>query len=128
MPYIPWNPNPIARHVNDCAVRALSKALDIDWETAYVLLCSNGLAMGDMPSSKSVVNATLRQHGFYRVAIANTCPDCYTAADFCMDHPDGVFVLAFDTHVATVVDGMLYDTFNSLDEIPLFYWYLPKED
>ena len=127
MPFVNYNPNPISRIVNDCAVRAISKALNIDWETAYILLCTNGLAMGDMPSSKSVVSATLRQNGFYRAVIENTCPDCYSAADFCFDHPDGVYVLAFDNHIATVVDGMIYDTWNSSDEVPLFYWYRKEQ-
>lgn len=127
MSHVDYNPNPLARLVSDCAVRALAKALDTDWESAYIMLCVNGFAMGDMQSSKSVVSATLRQHGFYRAVVDNTCPDCYTASDFCMDHPEGVYVLAFDSHIATVKDGMLYDTWNSSDEVPLFYWY-KKED
>lgn len=121
--WVQYNPNPLARIVNDCAVRALTKALDVDWETAYMMLSSNGYIMGDMPSSKSVVNATLRQNGFYREVVDNTCPDCYTAKDFCFDHPNGTYVLAFDSHIATVKDGMLYYSWNSLDEIPLFYWF-----
>ena len=33
-----YNPNPVSRRVGDCAVRAVAKALDIDWETAYQIL------------------------------------------------------------------------------------------
>ena len=127
MTFVEYNPNPLARIVDDCAVRAITKALDIDWETAYLLLSANGFVMGTMPSEKSVVSATLRQHGFYREAIPNTCPDCYTAADFCEDHPNGLYVLAFDNHIATVRDGMIYDVFDSSNEVPLFFWY-QKED
>lgn len=43
-----YNPNPAGRKVGDCAVRAIAKALDTDWEYAYVLLTSNGFTMGDM--------------------------------------------------------------------------------
>lgn len=35
MAFIYYNPNPMSRIVGDCAVRAISKALDIDWELAY---------------------------------------------------------------------------------------------
>ena len=28
-----YNPSPTGRNVGDCAVRAIAKALDIDWET-----------------------------------------------------------------------------------------------
>lgn len=118
-----YNPNPTGRRVGDCAIRAVSKALNTDWETAYALITKNGYEMGDMPSSNSVWGAVLRQNGFYRAAIPNKCPDCYTAEDFCNDHPNGVYVLGFGTHVATVVDGDIYDSWDSSQEIPQYYWY-----
>ena len=118
-----YNPNPSGRMVGDCAVRAVAKALDTDWETAYALITTNGYAMGDMPSSDSVWGAVLRQNGFYRQSIPNTCPDCYTAADFTRDNPRGVFVLSFGGHVATIVDGDIYDSWDSSNEIPVYVWY-----
>lgn len=123
MAFIEWNPNPVGRRVGDCAVRAISKALGVDWETAYVMVASNGFSMGDMPSSDSVWGATLRQHGFYRMSIPDTCPDCYSVTDFCNDNPKGTFVLGFGGHVATVVDGDLFDSWDSSNEIPQFVWY-----
>ena len=127
MSYRNYNPNPIARNVGDCAVRAITKALDIDWEKAFMLLMASAYQMGDMPSSDAVWGAVLRQHGFYREVVPNTCPDCYTARDFCIDHPKGVFVLAFGGHVACVRDGDLYDTWDSTNLYPQFYWYRKDE-
>lgn len=121
--WIEFNPSPTGRRVGDCAVRAVAKALDVDWEKSYMMLVANGFGMGDMPSSDSVWGSVLRQHGFYREAIPNTCPDCYTARDFCKDNPKGVYVLGFGGHVATVVDGNLYDSWDSSDEIPIYVWY-----
>lgn len=118
-----YNPNPTGRKVGDCAVRAIAKAFDVDWETAYGLIAANGYAMGDMPSSDSVWGAVLRQNGFYRAAIPNTCPDCYTAEDFCRDNPRGTFVLGFGGHVATAQDGVLFDSWDSSQETPVYYWY-----
>lgn len=118
-----FNNNPTGRTVGDCAVRAVSVALDTDWETAFDLITDAARAMGDMPSSDSVWGAVLRQNGFYRSAIPNSCPDCYTARDFCLDHPQGIYVLGFGGHVATVVDGDLYDSWNSSQLIPQFVWY-----
>lgn len=123
MIYVRYNPNPTGRRVGDCAVRAIAKALDVDWETAYLTITKAGYLMGDMPSSDSVWGAVLRQNGFYRDIIPNTCPDCYTAEDFCRDHPDGVFVLGFGGHVATAVDGRLYDSWDSSQEVPVYFWY-----
>ena len=120
--FIEYNPNPVSRNVNDCAVRALAKALDTDWETAYVKMAINGFSMGDMPDGDSVWGAVLRQNGFKKEIIPNTCPDCYTAEDFTYENPVGTFVLGFGGHVATVVDGNLYDSWDSSKEIPVYVW------
>lgn len=125
--WIPYNPSPTGRMVGDCAVRAVAKALDTDWETAFYLLADNAFQMGDMPSADAVWGSVLRQHGFYRASMPNTCPDCFTAEDFCREYPYGIFVLGFGGHVATVVDGNLYDSWDSSNEIPQFFWYKRKE-
>lgn len=121
--YIEFNNNPVGRRVGDCAVRAVSKALNTSWEAAYIMLVMNGLQMGDMPSSDSVWGATLRQHGFYRASIPDSCPDCYTTEDFCREFPTGVYVLGFGGHTAAVVDGDLYDSWDSSQLAPQYYWY-----
>lgn len=121
--WIQYNQNPVGRNVGDCAVRAVSVALDVDWETAYLMLTYNGYQMGDMPSSDAVWGSVLRQHGFYRKAIPNACPECYTAEDFCRDNPKGTYVLAFGGHVATVKDGDLFDSWDSSKEIVIYIWY-----
>ena len=117
-----FNNNPAGRRVGDCAVRAVSVALGMSWEDAYNLIADAGFKMADMPSSDSVWSAVLRQYGFYRHAIPNSCPDCYTAADFAADHPRGVYVLGFGGHVATIRDGVIYDAWNSSNEIPQYVW------
>lgn len=122
-----FNPNPAGRVVGDCAVRAVSVALGVSWETAFALIAKAAFQMADMPSSNSVWGAVLRQHGFYRHAVPNECPDCYTAADFCRDHPLGVYVLGFGNHVATVIDGDLYDSWDSSSEIPQYFWTKKEE-
>ena len=121
--WIHYNPNPVARNVGDCAVRAVAKALNTSWESAYAMIAANGYAMGDMPSSNSVWGAVLRQHGFKRKAIPDSCPDCYTAEEFSEDHPSGIFVLGFGKHVATVVDGDIYDSWDSSQDIPQYFWF-----
>lgn len=118
-----YNPNPLGRSVGDCAVRAVAAALGVDWESAYSMLASNGYLMGDLPQANSVIAATLRRNGFYKAVIPDTCPDCYTAEMFCQDHPEGVYVLGFGTHVATVIDGELWDSWDSSQEIPIYFFY-----
>ena len=121
-----FNPNPDGRRVGDCAVRAVARALNTDWYTAYDLITEEGRRQRDMPSSNAVWGTVLRTHGFRRYAVPTSCPDCYTAEDFAADHPTGIYVLGFGTHVATVIDGVLYDSWDSSGEAPQYYWY--RED
>lgn len=125
--WIMYNPSPAGRNVGDCAVRAISKALGTDWETAYALIAMNGYLMADMPSSNSVWGAVLRQNGFYRQAIPDTCPDCYTIQQFAEDHPRGVYVVGTGTHVVCVKDGLIFDSWDSSQEIPQFFWSRREE-
>lgn len=126
--YVEYNPNPVGRSVGDCSVRAVAKALDIDWESAYAMIALNGFLMGDMPSSNSTWGAVLRKNGFYMAAIPSDKPNDYTAEDFARDHPTGTYVLGFGNHVATVVDGDIWDSWNSSKEIPVYYWYRKDEN
>lgn len=117
-----FNNNPSGRNVGDCAVRAVSAALGVDWETAYALIAKAGYLMNDMMSSNSVFGSVLRQNGFYRHAIPNTCTDCYTIGDFARDHPSGVYVVGTGTHVVCVRDGIVMDSWDSTREVPVYYW------
>ena len=117
-----YNPNPAGRNVGDCAIRAVAKALDLDWETAYVLISMAGYQMNDMPSSNSVWGAVLRKNGFYRHVLPSTCPDCYTVEDFADEHPHGVYVVGTGNHVVTIVDGTVFDSWDSRREIVSYFW------
>ena len=117
-----FNENPTGRNVGDCAVRAVSIALGVDWETAFALIANMAFQMGDMPSSNAVWGAVLRQNGFSRFIVPNNCPDCFTAEQFAEERPKGIYVLGFGNHVATVKDGLIYDSWDSSKEIPQYFW------
>ena len=120
--YINYNPNPKQKRVGDCVIRAICKATDQDWDDVYTQICLEGLMMCDMPSINPVWGSYLRKRGFEQVMIPNTCPNCYTIADFCNDHPDGVYVVGTGTHVVCVKSGDVYDAWNSLMETPVYYF------
>lgn len=120
--FIKMNLNPEHKIVGDCTIRAISAALNQDWEKTYIDVCLQGFLMCDMPSANHVWGAYLKSKGFTRTAISADYPEDYSVADFCCDNPRGVFVLACSGHVVTVLDGKYYDTWDSGDEIPLYYW------
>ena len=117
-----FNPNPVSRNVGDCSVRAVAAALGTDWETAFALIAQNAYQMGDMPSSNAVWGSVLRQNGFKRSVVPNSCPDCYTVEQFAEDHPQGTFVVGTGNHVVTVKDGVILDSWDSSKEIPVYFW------
>lgn len=116
------NPNPQRKHVGDCTVRAVSKALEKSWEETFAALCLQGFLMCDMPSANHVWGAYLRGQGFRRHIMPDNCPDCYTLSDFAGEHPDGTYILALSGHVVCMKDGNWYDTWDSGMEVPLYYW------
>lgn len=120
--YREYNPNPQGRRVGDCAVRAVAAATNQSWDAAFYELAAQAYLMADMPSSDAVWGAYLKRRGFTKHLLPESCPDCYTAAEFAADHPNGVYVLAFGGHVATVRDGMLLDAWDSSNLVPIYYY------
>ena len=144
MAYVYYNPNPTGTDTLDCATRAVAKALDISWDDANIKIFLMSHNMGEVMMSDAAWGAVLRRNGFIREIIPNSCPDCYTAEDFCNDHPVGTYVLAFGGHAAedfcndhpvgtyvlafgghaaAVVDGNLYDSGDTSHLIPIYYWH-----
>lgn len=117
-----YNSNPNAARVQDCAIRAISKLLDKEWGEIYMDLCVEGLHRADLPSANHVWGAYMKKKGYKPHIIPDTCPECYTVDSFSKEHPKGRYLLALSGHVVPVIDGDWYDTYDTGDEIPLYYW------
>lgn len=117
-----YNPNPHHQSRGDCVVRAISKILGYTWDQTYIELSIQGFLMKDWGDSNNVWDAYLKGCGFKRRVIPNTCPDCYTVKDFCNDHSFGEYILATGSHVVAVIDGDYYDSWDSGNEIPIYYY------
>lgn len=122
MAYRYLNVNPTRQNTGDCVVRAISVLMDQSWAWTYFMICLQGFILFEMPSTNNVWETYLYHNGYRRTSIPNTCPDCYTVKDFCRDFPYGKYLLALNGHVVAVIDGDYYDTWDSGNEIPLFYW------
>ena len=120
--YIYYNPNPLKLSVGDCTIRAISKVTNQTWKQTYLDLLTQGFIMYDMPSSNRVWSELLKMYGFRKFYISDMCPDCYTIKEFCYDHPIGEYVVGTGEHVVAVINGNYYDSWDSGNEIPIYYF------
>lgn len=116
--YIPYNPNPFASRAGDCVVRAVARATDKNWIETYIDLCIEGLLMGEMPSSNAVWGKYLRDHGFKQYII----PEYQDLKSFLSDHNSGTYVIGTGKHAVCCIDGNHFDSWDSSDEIPIYFW------
>lgn len=114
---------------HDCQVRALSTARGISYEQAWNLLylmqgerrtCELPLvkALADMDERLGVVEMMSfpAKRGRKRM----------NGLRFCERYPEGRFILKMAGHVAAVVDGKLFDTWNSLDKCVYRAWRIEE--
>ena len=85
-------------------------------------LTIKGLEKAMWGDTNAVWEKYLKEHGFEQIVIPDTCPECYTIADFADDHPIGTFIVATGTHVVCVQDGNYFDTWDSGGQIPSYYF------
>ena len=117
-----YNPNPCHRNTNDCTVRGISLLTGKSWHDTYLGIVMVGYELCGMPETNFVWMEYLKRNGFKRYIIEDTCPYCYRVKDFCIDHPNGKYLLATGNHVVAVYDGDYYDIWDSGNEVPVFYF------
>lgn len=83
-----------------------------------------GFEMSDMPSANRVWGRYLRRNGFHQHILDDHGEDMYTVEAFAEDHPKGTFILSIldPGHVVCVKDGHYWDSWDSGNEVPQYYW------
>jgi hypothetical protein len=119
--FIKYNPNPANKETGDCVVRALAVAEGLTWDAAFQGVTQKAFREKDMPSMNPVWANYLIERGYILHGIPNTCPRCYTVADFAYDHPYGTYVLGTGSHAIAVIDGNYIDAWDSGDITPMYY-------
>jgi hypothetical protein len=122
MSFIEYNANPLQSRKIDCVIRAISTVEGRDWHSVYWGVCSVGDEMCNVPTADEVWGRYLQRLGYTVGYLPNFCPDCITVAEFARDNPTGKYILGTGSHAVAVIDGNWYDTWDSGDEVPRFYW------
>lgn len=120
--WVRCNPNPKGKLVGDCVVRAISVATGQPWRRVYDYLYQVGRDECDMMASDEVWGLYLYRTGFDPFLLPETCPRCTTVRRFAEQYPEGIYIIGTGTHAVAVIDGDWYDTWDSGDVIPTFFW------
>ena len=120
--WVRCNPNPKHKEVPDCVVRAICIALNRRWIDIYDDLCVVGREECNMPSADAVWGRYLYEHGFEPFLLPGSCPRCTTVKAFSRIFNKGIYIIGTGSHAVAVIDGDYYDSWDSGNEIPSFFW------
>lgn len=116
------NPNPGHKEVPDCVIRAIAIALNKTWLEVSDELYAVARRNYSVTCDDHVWGRYLYEHGFEPFLLPKSCPDCITISAFCWMYPKGTYIIGTGNHAVAVIDGDYYDSWDSGNEVPSFFW------
>lgn len=128
-----YNANPKSKLTADCVVRALSVALKQDYEQTYRELFELSLKTGYMLNDKKCYEKYLSNKGWLKMPQPKKCNNTkYTGKEFCENaqeytftYPSRMIAHIGGHHLVAIVEGKIWDTWNSTPWCIGNYWVLP---
>lgn len=120
--WIHANPNPCRSEEPDCVVRAIAIATEQTWDKVHSDLCRLSHQFCTMPSVNWLWELYLNRNEFEKFLLPESCPNCISVAMFTKYFPEGTYVIGTGTHAVAVINGNYYDTWDSGDETPTYFF------
>ena len=120
--WIRCNPTPLGKSTGDCVIRAISIATAQSWRQVYRDLCDLGEVECELPNMNNVWGRYLSEMGLEQFLLPESCPKCITVRAFCERYPKGTYVIGTGSHAVAVIDGDYYDSWDSGNEVPSYFW------
>lgn len=123
-----YNANPHNHIEDDCVIRAISTVMNQPWEVTYDELVELGRKYGRMPNSRVIMNKYLVKNGFVKMNEPRNLDNRkYRVCDYVKARDNHLTAVASlgNQHVAAIVDSIVYDTWDSSNEI-LHTYYVKK--
>lgn len=119
-----YNANSHNHEVGDCVIRAISTILEQPWEVTYDELTSIGRKYGRMPNDRNVFHRYLTSVGYTKMKEPRTEDNKkIRICDYVNDNPNFTAIASLgNRHVAAIVDGVVYDIWDSSREILHTYY------
>lgn len=114
------NSNPKKREVNDCVIRAISKAEDRSWDEVYselsTLAQDQKILLDDMRFVEPYLDSKYDR-------VCYKCEGCrMTVGDFIRKNQKGTYLITMQGHITCVKNGTLFDTWDCRDKIIWCSW------
>lgn len=107
----------------DCVIRALTKALEMEWLEVFDDIQPLSREMQVPFNCKPCYEKYLEDKGFDYKGISNAKGTKRpTVQSFAKDHKEGTYVLRVANHIVTAKDGYFYDTWDSGSKSLYGYW------
>lgn len=104
--WIYYNANARGNNVNDCVVRAISKAEGKTWDETYeelsIIAQEEGILLDDVSFVEHYLDKRYKRQ----------CHYAKTVGEFVSEFKKGTFLVTMPGHITVVIDGILYDTFD----------------
>ena len=121
--WIEANPNPANKQVPDCVIRAICIALNKSWlEVSDELYFNFARREYSVTCDDNIWGHYLYSLGFEPFLLPLICPRCTTINEFTKMYPKGIYIIGTGKHAVAVIDGNYYDSWDSGNEIPSFFW------
>lgn len=120
--WIKANPNPAKKEVPDCVIRAVCIALNKPWLETSDELYEVARKDYSVTSDDNVWGHYLYQLGFKPILLPHDCPKCVTIDQFTKMYPYGIYIIGTGYHAVAIINGNYYDSWDSGNEIPTFFW------
>ena len=101
-----YNANVRGNSVNDCVVRAISKAEGKSWDKTYEELSDiaqyEGILLDDVNFVENYLDKRYKRQ----------CHYSKTVGEFIKEFKKGTYLITMPGHITVTIDGILYDTFD----------------
>lgn len=116
--YIYYNNNPKGKRIGDCVVRAISKALEIDYKTVGSMLLENSQKNNCHVITRDCYSKLLeKQFGLKRMKANNITVG--ELANLLQDHK---LLIRIKNHLTCSIYGDVYDIWNPENEMVDVFW------
>ena len=116
-----YNNNPLDRHIDDCTIRSIGLLENRTWEDVYkelVYLSSNkGYLFDEVKFIEDYLDNKYPRECHYSM----------TVGEFAKEFPYGKYAVTMNGHITSIIDGVIYDTFDPSDRIMRCAWRIIEE-